>query len=715
MESNKSEVMIGNRTFSIETGKIGKQADATVMVQYGETVVLVAAVCEPVGEDMDFFPLRMDYREMTYAAGKFPGGFFKREGRPTHKEILTARLMDRPIRPLFPDGYKSDLVVTSIVLSADRENDPDILSMVGASAALTLAPDIPFLGPTGSVRVGRVDGQLILNPTYEETEQSDIDIVIAGTADAVTMIEGNADEISEQDLLEVIEFSREPIRELVRLQQKLAEMLGVSLPEVAPPEPNPVLSDIESKYWDRVMEAHQVRGKMARRAALESLVEEAKGEMLSEAEEGPTAGQIKDAFEQLEKKACRALILQGKREDGRNLNDVRDISCEVGVLPMVHGSALFTRGETQALVVCTLGTSIDEQRVDALEDEYKKKFMLHYNFPPFCVGEARPPRAPSRREIGHGYLAERSLQGVLPDTEKFPYTIRIVSEIMESNGSSSQASVCGGTLCMMDAGVPLLQPVAGVAMGLVREEGETRILTDICGSEDHFGDMDLKIAGTQNGITGVQMDLKVTGVDSDTLMQAFNQAREARIHVLRQMLQALERPRAEISKYAPRLLLVKIPEDKIGAVIGPGGKVIKKIQEETGATVDIEDDGTANISSREAEGAERARDMILALIEEPEVGKVYDGKVVGIKDFGAFVEILPGRDGLVHISELSDGYVKSVDEVCNLGDAMRVKILNVDDSGRIRLSRKAVMKEEGASEKDAGEAPAAPQAESEEG
>ena len=692
MDSKRVETRIGGRVLSIETGKIAKQADGSVTVRYGDTVVLVAVVGAKARPDVDFFPLRVDYREMTYAAGKFPGGFFKREGRPTHKEVLTCRLMDRPIRPLFPEGYRDEVMLSAIVLSADRENNPDILSMVGASAALTVAPGIPFLGPTGAVRIGKVNGELVINPTIADLADSSLNLIVSGTEDAVTMLEGQCREISEEEVLQAILFSQNAIRDIVRIQKELGEMVGVKTPEIPPEEENSLLPKLEAKYFDRVMAAHQVLGKFERHNAIGAIVEEAVAEMAGE--EGPTEQEIKQVFHDLERNACRSLILkEGRREDGRGFDEVRPIACEVGVLPMVHGSALFTRGETQALVTCTLGTSSDEQRIDGLEDEYKKKFMLHYNFPSFSVGEARPPRGPGRREIGHGSLAERSIETVLPNVDDFPYTIRVVSDIMESNGSSSMASVCGGTLCMMDAGVPLRQPVAGVAMGLVSDGDTVCVLTDISGSEDHYGDMDLKIAGTQNGITSVQMDLKMCGVNEDTLMEAFLKARDGRVHVLQQMLATLAKPRAEISRHAPRLLLVRIPEDKIGAVIGPGGRVIKKIQEETGAKLDIEDDGTVNISCHEAQGAEKARDLVLRITEEPEVGKTYLGKVTGIKDFGAFVEILPGRDGLVHISELSDSYVQSVGEVCKMGDEMLVKILTVDAQGKIRLSRKAALKE----------------------
>ena len=692
MASKKVETRIGRNVLSLETGKIAKQADGSVVVQYGDTVVLVTAVGATPRMPVDFFPLRADYREMTYSAGKFPGGFWKREGRPTPKEVLTCRLMDRPIRPLFPENYRNDVMITGIVLSADRENDPDVLSMVGASAALTLAPGIPFRGPIGAVRVGKVDGEFVLNPTRHELERSTLNLVVSGTEKGITMLEGQASGMSEDDLLQAILVSQRAISEIVRIQRGLAESLGIPSLATEPVPELPLLTELEAKYFDRVMAAHQVPGKFARQGALDAVVADGIAEHVQP--DGPAEEEIRSIFDKLERKACRMLIMQGRREDGRGLTDIRDIVCEIGVLPRVHGSALFTRGETQALVTCTLGTSVDEQRVDGLEDEYRKKFMLDYNFPPFCVGEARPPRAPSRREVGHGHLAEMSLQPVLPPVDKFPYTVRVVSDVMESNGSSSMAAVCGATLCLMDAGVPLGQPVAGVAMGLVREGDEVKILTDISGTEDHFGDMDMKIAGTQDGITGIQMDLKVRDINEDTLMEAFLQAREARLLVLRTMLETIGQPRAEVSRHAPRLLIVKISEDKIGAVIGPGGRIVKKIQEDTGAVIDISDDGTINVSCRSAEGAEQAREQILRLTEEPEVGKTYLGHVTGVKEFGAFVEILPGRDGLVHISELSDSYVQSVEDVCKLGDEMLVKILSIDDQGKIRLSRRAALKED---------------------
>ena len=692
MAGRKVEARIGRQTLSLESGWVAKQADGSVLVRYGDTVVLVAAVSAKPQFPTDFFPLRVDYREMTYAAGKIPGGFWKREGRPTQKEVLTGRLMDRPIRPLFPENYLDDVMVTGIVLSADRENDPDILSLIGASASLTLSPKIPFLGPIGAVRVGKLEGEFILNPTDEEREKVSLELVVAGTESAITMLEGNAREVSEDDLLQAMLCSQKPIGEIVRIQKELAEMLGVRKTPPPPAGEPALMPQVEAKYFDRLMAAHQVRGKFARGDAVEAVCVQLLAEYVKP--DGPTEMEVGGLFSRLERKACRMLIMSGKREDGRALNELREIDCQVGILPRAHGSALFTRGETQALVTCTLGSSLDEQRVEGLGEEYRKKFMLDYNFPPFCVGEAKPPRSPSRREIGHGNLAEVSVLPMLPPVETFGYTMRVVSDILESNGSSSMASVCGGTLCLMDAGVPLVRPVAGVAMGLVQEGGQVKILTDISGSEDHFGDMDLKIAGTEKGITGIQMDLKVCGIKEDTLMEVFLQAREARGKVLQRMLTAIDRPRAEVSRHAPRLIVLKIPIDKIGSVIGPGGRIIKKIQEETGATIDIADDGTVNIASRAAESAEKARDQIVGLTAEPEVGKVYLGHVTGVKEFGAFVEILPGRDGLVHISELSDSYVQKVEDVCKLRDEMLVKVLSIDDQGKIRLSRKAALKEQ---------------------
>lgn len=689
----KVEKVIGERLLSIESNKMAKQADGAVTVRYGDTVVLVTAVAGEERET-DFFPLTVDYREKTYAAGKFPGGFFKREGKPTQKEILTMRLIDRPIRPLFPDGYRRDVQLMATVLSADKDNDPDVLAMIGASAALCIS-SIPFTKPVGSVRVGRVQGNLVLNPTHSELENSDMDLVISGTEEGIIMVESASKEVSEDDMVQAILFGQQYIKEIVQLQRELANICAKEKEPVKESTlPKELYSTIKAEGYEGIKSKGLTPGKQARSQALkgvlESLVEKyARGDMPR-----ATENQVKAVFEELEREAVRELIIkEHKRVDGRRPEDIRPISCEVGILPRAHGSALFTRGETQALVVATLGTALDEQWVDTLEEEYSKKFMLHYNFPPFCVGEVRPVFGPSRREIGHGSLAERALEAVLPPHQKFPYTIRVVSDILESNGSSSMASVCGGTLCLMDAGVPIKDPVAGIAMGLVKEGEEVVVLSDILGTEDHCGDMDFKVAGTQRGITALQMDLKIPWLDEATLRAALYQAREGRLHVLREMLMVLDKPRQEISIHAPRMLRIKIDPDKIGMIIGPGGKTVKKIQEDTGARVEIENDGTVVISSTSSEAAEKAKSIIEGMTEEVKIGKIYLGKVVAIKDYGAFVEVLPGQDGLLHISELSDGYVKRVEDVLKVGDETFVKVIGIDDQKRIRLSRKAALKE----------------------
>ncbi|HHT9118168.1 MAG TPA: polyribonucleotide nucleotidyltransferase, partial [Candidatus Hypogeohydataceae bacterium YC38] len=687
------EKTIGDRLLSIECNKMAKQADGAVIVRYGDTMVLVTTVAG-AERDTDFFPLTMDYREKTYAAGKFPGGFFKREGRPTTKETLTMRLMDRPIRPLFPEGYRKEIQIMGMVLSADKENDPDILSMIGASAALCISP-IPFSKPVGSVRVGRVEGQFVLNPTHAELVTSDLDLVLSGTEDGMLMVEAAAREVSEEDIINAMVFGQQAVKEVAQLQGELMAICGRKKEPVTEKGIDRTLyNTIRAGHYGEIKQKSLVPGKHARSQALkeilDSLIEKyCKGD-------GATIldSQIKEVFCELEREAVRELILkENKRVDGRRLEEIRPISCEVGVLPRVHGSALFTRGETQALVVATLGTAMDEQRVDTLEEEYSKKFMLHYNFPPFCVGEVKPVYGPSRREIGHGNLAERALEAVLPPHQKFPYTVRIVSDILESNGSSSMGTVCGGTLCLMDAGIPIKDPVAGIAMGLVKEGDKVCILSDILGTEDGFGDMDFKVAGTQRGITALQMDVKVPWLDEKTLRDALYQAREGRVHILKEMLKVLDKPRKEISTYAPRLLQIKIRPEKIGAVIGPGGKTVKGIQEETGARVEIDNEGNVVRSSRSAEAAEKARAIIEKMTEEVKVGKTYQGKVMSIKDYGAFVEVLPGQDGLLHISELSDSYVEKVEDVLKVGQEVWVKVIGIDDQKRIRLSRKAALKE----------------------
>lgn len=694
MQVSRVEAQIGEHTLSLETGKIAKQAHGTAVVQYGDTIVLVTACEGPSGEERDFFPLVVDYREKTYAAGKFPGGFIKREGRPSTKEILTARLIDRPIRPLFPPYYFNEVQVMASTMSADRENDPDVLCMIGASAALHLS-HIPFLKPTAAVRIGRVGNELIVMPSNSQIEQSDLELVVSGTKDAITMIEGFAREMPEDQVLQAILFAHEQIKRIVDLIEELRQKAGKD--KVFPPEstPNPLIALFQEKYGAEFRTLKTTAGKHARADAIAALKDRLTNEYSpAEGEAKYKPQQVSEAFAKLEEKVVRDLILEGTRIDGRGHKELRAISCEVNVLPRTHGSAIFTRGETQALVTTTLGTSSDEQRVDGLGDEYHKKFMLDYNFPPFSVGEVRPIRGPGRREIGHGALAERSLAAVIPGVEKFPYTIRVVSDILESNGSSSMASVCGGTLSLMDAGVPISDPVAGISIGLVKEGDRFVLLTDIMGDEDHFGDMDFKIAGTVRGITGIQLDLKIDGISEEIIRGTLEQARDARREILKNIVRTLRFPRTEPSKWAPRLLTVKINPDKIGLLIGPGGKTIKAIQEDTGAKIDIEDDGTVFISHMEAGGAEQARLKVEALTEEVKVGKVYEGKVTSIKDFGAFIEILPGRDGLCHISELDDKYVERVESVVKLGDRLQVKVIAIDDQDRVKLSRKALLRDQ---------------------
>jgi polyribonucleotide nucleotidyltransferase len=695
VQAFRVELPIGDQTLSLETGKLAKQAHGAVVVQFGETVTLTAATEGKGDPEKGFFPLTVDYRERTSAAGKFPGGFIKREGRPTMKETLTSRLIDRPIRPLFPPGYYNEVQIMSTVLSADKDNDPDILSMIGASAALHVSP-IPFTQVTGAVRIGRVDGELISFPSYADLEASDLDLVVAGTRKAVTMIEGFAREIPEDQMLAAIMFAQEQIAKVVDLIERLRTAAGLPA-KVLPDDPgqSPLYKALKDRFYKALREAKTTSGKLERRAKAAAVLEQAVAEFAPEDGKAEyTPAQVGIAMEQIEERVVRDLLLSGQRLDGRAMKQVRPIWCEVGTLPRTHGSAIFQRGETQALVTTTLGTVSDEQRVDGLQEEYSKKFMLDYNFPPFSVGECKPIRGPGRREIGHGALAERSLKAVIPPPEKFPYTIRLISEILESNGSSSMASVCGGTLSLMDAGVPISDPVAGISIGLVKEPDRFLLLTDIMGDEDHFADMDFKVAGTQHGICGIQLDLKIDGIGKEIIQGALEQAKEGRIEILKQMLKSIIRPRGEISRHAPRLLTVKINPEKIGLLIGPGGKTIKAIQESTGAKIDIDDDGTVFIAHSDAGGAEAARSRVEALTEEVKVGKVYEGRVTSIKEFGAFIEILPGRDGLCHISELADGYVGRVDEVCQVGDTLRVKVISIDDQDRVKLSRKVLLREE---------------------
>jgi len=688
------ERQIGRQKLSIETGRIARQADGAALVRYGDTVVLATAVSSPGRADIDFFPLWVEYREMTYAAGKFPGGFIKREGRPSTKEITTMRLIDRPLRPLFPDGYRSEVQLMAVVLSADKQNDPDILGLVGASAALAMS-SIPFTAPVGAVRVGRLDGQFVINPTHEELVNSDIDLVVAGTAEAVTMVEAGAKVVTEEDMLSAIEFGHEAVKQVVEMIDELTAKVGKPKQTFTVHEPEAELrTALERGYRGRIREACFIKGKTDRNAAAATIREDAVREFATPEEGGEGKYPRRDVLaviQAIEADVVRKSVVEDAiRVDGRKTTEIRSLSMEVGVLPRTHGSALFTRGETQALVVATLGSAQDEQVIDGLLEEYSKRFMLHYNFPPFSVNEVKPVRGPSRRDIGHGALAERAVEPVVPVEEKFPYTIRIVSDIMESNGSSSMATVCGATLCLMDAGVPISDPVAGIAMGLIKEGDKFAVLTDIQGAEDHHGDMDFKVAGTQKGITALQMDVKVSGVGFDILRQGLAQARDARIELLRAMLRCIERPRASLSAHAPRLTRLVIDTEKIGALIGPGGRVIRGIQETTGSTIEVDDSGVVTISAPNEEAVTAARQQVEMLTQGVQVGKTYEGKVVGIKEFGAFEELVPGQDGLLHISEMSDRFVKNVNDVVKQGDVLKVKVIAVDDQGRVKLSRKGL-------------------------
>ncbi len=682
------------RRLIIETGRMARQADGAVLVQYGDTVVLVTAVAQRRPTHLPFFPLTIEYREKSYAAGKFPGGFIKREGRPGEKEIVSARQIDRPLRPLFPEDYKNETQVACFVISADQENDADVIGMLGASAALTLSP-IPWAGPIAGVRVGRLDGEWLVNPTFQQVEMCDLELVVAGTAESIVMVEGACLEVSEREFLEAMAVGHEAIRELIELQEELDEITGGSTPkfEYEPVVADPELKDrVEGVAAPRVEEALELPVKEERNQALSALRDELVDEF--DAEFPESTRDIRDIVRDIEKKTMRARIIDsGERIDGRGLDEVRSITCEVGILPRTHGSALFTRGQTQALCVTTLGTVSDEQRIDSIDvrEETSKSFMLHYNFPPFSVGEVRMFRGPGRREIGHGMLAERALQSLLPPYEEFPYTVRIVSDVLESNGSSSMATVCGGSLALMDAGVPVRAACAGIAMGLIKEGDRTAILTDILGVEDALGDMDFKVAGTAQGITAVQMDIKASGLTMATMEEALERARRARLEILDVMSQTLRDPRSEMSRYAPRITTIQINPQKIGEVIGPKGKTVRAIQEETGAEINIEDTGVITISSVSGEGGERAREMIEAIVEEPEIGRVYRGVVKNTTTFGAFVEIIPGVEGLCHISELEEGRTEQTEDVVKPGDEVMVKLLSVDDRGRLKLSRRAAM------------------------
>jgi len=691
---------IGGRKLKIETGKIAKQAAGAVIATLGETVVISTVAEQPIREGMDFFPLTVDYREKGYASGMIFGGRFqKREGRPSDKETLTMRLIDRPVRPLWPTGYMRDVLIQAFVLSAEPDVDPDVLAMVATSAALSIS-NLPFQGPMGAVRVGQIDGKYVINPSATELEKSTLELVVAGSKNSVLMVESGAKEVSEDTMIGAIEFGHAAIKEICAMQDELVAKVQPKKDPFTPPTPHPIIDVIVKEYLVAAKRAAMTPTKFARRDALKQLrnelIEKYSKESLTAAgkpvtDATPAAYHVKQAFEALQEKAIRTLIREGVRCDGRKRDEIRPITCEVGLLPRAHGSALFTRGETQALVVTTMGTVSDEQTVESLRGEYTDKFMLHYNFPSFSVGEVKMPRGPGRREIGHGYLARRALKPMLPDYKDFPYTLRLVSEIMESNGSSSMASVCGGTLALLDAGVPMKAPVAGIAMGLVEEDGEHCVVSDILGDEDHYGDMDFKVAGTENGVTALQMDLKSQGIPPAVMRKALEQAKAGRKHILAQMASVMSTPRPNISQHAPKIITMKIDPEKIGKLIGPGGKMIRALEEKFQVTIEVNDDGSVVVASPKRDLAEAAQREIDGLCGTPEIGKVYMGEVVNIKEFGVFFEIMPGTDGMCHVSELDIAYVKNPQEFCKVGDKMEVKLIAVDDLGRMKLSRKAVI------------------------
>ncbi len=691
--AQKLQIDLGGRPFSVETGKVAKQANGSVMVQYGETVVLVTAVTsEKKREGLDFIPLTVNYLEMTYAAGRIPGGFFKREGRPSDRETLISRFIDRPLRPLFPKGFQNETQIIATVLSADQDNDPSILGMIGASTALSVS-DIPFEGPIAGAKVGRIDGEFVLNPTHEEMDLSDIDLFVAGSEDAIIMVEGSAKEVKEGEILEAILFGHQSLKPVIDLQKQMKSALALPPRAFELQKPEEALYEKVSAFArEKIEEAVRITEKGKRKERLEEILRLTFQEL--GAEDDISQRMLKIAFEEIYRKLVRKLILGRKeRIDGRKLSEVRPISCEVGILPRTHGSALFTRGETQVLAVVTFGTSEDEQKINSLSGETYKSFMLHYNFPPFSTGEVSPLRSPGRREIGHGALAERAILPVLPSNETFPYTIRIVSEVLESNGSSSMATVCGASLSLMDAGVPVKAPVAGIAMGLILEGGESAVLSDILGDEDHFGDMDFKMAGTSEGVTAIQMDIKVRGISKEIMKKVLDQSREGRLHILGKMNETISQPRKDLSRHAPRIVSLQVKQEKIRDVIGPGGKNIRAIVDQTGVKVDVEDSGLVKLASPNYEAIEKAIYMIKRLTQEVEVGALYNGKVVRILGFGAIVELFPGTDGLVHISQLAEGHVKEVSDVLKEGDEVMVKVIDIDPQGRIRLSRKAALKE----------------------
>ena len=690
------ELTLSGKTLQFETGKLAKQAGGSVIVRFGDSVVLVTA-CRAASarEGIDFLPLTVDYREYTYASGRIPGGFFKREGKPAEKEVLTSRCIDRPIRPLFPSGWRFETQIIALVLSADSENDTDVLAITGASAALSLS-EIPFEKTIAGVRIGLVDGQYVVNPTFEQRKQSKLDLVVAGSKDGLVMVEAGAKEVSEEQVVEALNTAHDAIRQIVAAIDALAAEAGKPKLKVTKKEiGHDFYREVEEKVLVPLTEAMRIRGKLENYDRVDQVLDD----LVADLPEGEVQRKVeaKQIFKDLKEKVLRDEVLQhGVRLDGRAFDEVRPIRIETSVLPRTHGSAVFTRGETQALVTCTLGTAEDAQKIESFEGETWKSFMLHYNFPPFSVGEVAFLRGPGRREVGHGALAERSLVPLIPGEETFPYTVRVVSDILESNGSSSMATVCGGSLAMMDAGVPLRAPVAGIAMGLVMDEktGKYAVLSDIAGAEDHYGDMDFKVAGTAEGITALQMDIKVSGITTEVMRKALEQARRGRMHILGKMTEALAAPRTSISSFAPRIVTIRIPVDKIRDVIGPGGKMIRSIIERTGVKIDVEDDGRVNVASADETSAQKAISIIQELTATPELNKTYLGKIQRITDFGAFVEIMPGTDGLLHVSEIANHRVKDVRDELKEGEQILVKVINIDPTGKIRLSRKALLQQE---------------------
>lgn len=688
---------LGGRTLSIEFGKVAKQASGSCLVRYGDTVVLSTVTASKEPKDLDFFPLTVNYEERLYSVGKIPGGFIKREGRPSEKAILASRLIDRPIRPLFPEGFRNDIQVVDVVMSVDQDCAPEIVAMIGTSAAL-MTSNVPFEGPIAGVIVGRVDGEFVVNPTVEQAAQSDMHLVVAGTKHAINMVEAGAKEVPEADMIEAIMFGHERIKELVAFQEEIVAELQPEKMEVVLHAVNPEIdAQVRSLATDKLKEAIRTFDKQEREANISAVKEDVRATLLEQLGEEAFATHAKDINEALydivKEQVRYSIVHEGIRPDGRAIDEVRPIDTEVGLLPRVHGSGLFTRGQTQVLSVCTLGVLGDAQEIDGIGLEEEKRFMHHYNFPPFSVGEARPLRAPSRRDIGHGALGERAMEPVIPNQEEFPYTIRLVSEVLESNGSSSQASICGSILAMMDAGVPIKAPVAGVAMGLVADGDKMTVLTDIQGMEDHLGDMDFKVAGTEKGITALQMDIKIKGINREVFETAMEQAHRGRMHIMQKMLEAIAEPREDLSPYAPRIITLRINPDKIRDVIGPGGRVINKIIDETGVKIDIEQDGRVFIAATNGEAGAKAKEIIEGIVREVEVGVTYNGKVTRVEKYGAFVEVLPGKEGLVHISQLGEERVEKTEDVCNVGDALLVKVTEIDPQGRVNLSHKEALRE----------------------